>query len=279
MALSGRDDVVYSSENLSKTKAEMEDLLSDPVVLQKAKEFRRAVPSDAPEDLIKTLDIIIRACACNDMSSSPEAKSVREQTGKLESDLEFARNQMKLGYTTSEGTFQSLSSVGLRNLLTTSPEETTRKAAYEGLRSIGPFVCDHGFVEIVKLRNKLAKCLGFVDYYDYKVTNSEGFSKAKLFEILDGLEVGTRPLMEEARRELERRFGTAALEPWNSSYMMSGSIVKKMVRSVVFDFMFCFCDISISSVLTIASCCYQRIPTFRLQSRWSAMFVRMLPWE
>jgi hypothetical protein len=55
----------------------------------------------------------------------------------------------------------------------TSKDEAIRKAAYEGLRSVGPFVLENGFVEIIKLRNKMAKS-GFIDYYDYKVTNAEG---------------------------------------------------------------------------------------------------------
>lgn len=110
----------------------------------------------------------------------------------------------------------------------TADDEVTRKAAYQGLRTIGPFVCDNGFLEVVKLRNKLAKLLGFEDYYDYTVTNAEGFSKKKLFEILDGLEEGTRPLMEKARAELKKRHGETALEPWNMGFVMAGSVIKKM---------------------------------------------------
>jgi Peptidase family M3 len=63
---------------------------------------------------------------------------------------------------------------------------------------------------------------------DYKVTNAEGFGKQKLFEILDGLETGTRPIMVNARKELASRFGDDSLEPWNTSYKMAGSIVVKM---------------------------------------------------
>ncbi len=37
---------------------------------------------------------------------------------------------------------------------------------------------------MVKARNVMAKALGYVDYYDYKVTQAEGFNKARLFEIL-----------------------------------------------------------------------------------------------
>lgn len=233
MALSNTADTTYSAENLTLMKKEMEDLLSDAEIRKKAESLRRqleeaaAVPADS--DLMKTLSIIVRTCDCYDMSSAPEAKALREECGTLESKLEMARNQMQLGYTVAgSGEFTEASSVGLRNLLRTSPEEDVRKAAYNGLRSIGPFVLDHGFVEIIKLRNKTAKALGFLDYYDYKVTNAEGFGKLQLFEMLDGLEQGTRPIMEKARKELSARFGEDANEPWNTGYKMSGSIIAKM---------------------------------------------------
>jgi hypothetical protein len=229
MALSNTSDTEYSAENLTKTKTEMENLLSDPAVRKQAETLREGViDGDAPADLIKTLDIIIRTCLCYDMSSAPEAKKLREETVKIESELEMARNVMQLGYTLPDKSFHPMSSVGLRNEMRTSQDEAVRKAAYEGLRSIGPFVLDNGFVEIIKLRNKVAKSLGFIDYYDYKVTNAEGFGKVKLFEILDGLEMGTRPIMVSAREELAKRHGEDALSPWNTSFKMAGSIVAKM---------------------------------------------------
>jgi hypothetical protein len=228
MDLLSTDDLVFSAENLSKTKKEMEDLLSDYSTVKKAQTLKESLPDVAPKDLVDCLEIIISTCAC--YSTSPENKEVRESTSLIESELELKRNRMESGYTDADGTFQKASSGGLRNLLQTNPDEKTRKAAYEGLRSIGPFVCENGFVEIIKLRNKLAKSLGFVDYYDYKVTNAEGMSKQKLFEIIDGLEEGTRPIMEASLKELEKRHGADVLEPWNTSFKLAGSIVEKMVR-------------------------------------------------
>mmetsp|Transcript_36439 Transcript_36439/g.79717 ORF Transcript_36439/g.79717 Transcript_36439/m.79717 type:complete len:648 (-) Transcript_36439:248-2191(-) len=218
----------YSTDLLSSTKKEMEDLLSDPKILEAAEAHKMAVGDCDKTDLVKTLDIIVRTCNCYSMPSAG-SKAIREQTSQIEGQLEMRRNEMKLGYTDpADGTFHALSSVGLRNLLRTASEESTRKAAYEGLRSIGPFVCAEGFVEIVKLRNKLARELGYEDYYDLTVTNAEGFGKKQLFEILDGLEEGTRPLMEEGRKELAKRHGDDALEPWNISFKMAGSVIKKM---------------------------------------------------
>jgi Zn-dependent oligopeptidase len=137
---------------------------------------------------------------------------------------------MTLRYTAPGGSFISMSSVGLRNVMTMDEDEVKRKAAYEGLCSIAPFICENSFVEIIKLQNKLAKSLGFEDYYGYKVTNTEGMSKQKLFEILDGLESGTRPIMEASLKELEKRHGSDALKPWNTGFKLAGSVIQKMVR-------------------------------------------------
>ena len=40
---------------------------------------------------------------------------------------------------------------------------------FTGLRSIGPFIVSNGFCEMVKLRNQMARKLGYIDFYDYKV--------------------------------------------------------------------------------------------------------------
>lgn len=68
----------------------------------------------------------------------------------------------------ASGAFVAASSVQLRNLMRVSEDEDTRKGAYEGLRSVGPFVAEQ-FLAIVKNRNKLARLLGFEDFYDLKV--------------------------------------------------------------------------------------------------------------
>ena len=238
MNLSRGPGAPYTSERLARTKSEMEAILSNDVTLKSAKEHLASIgEADKDSNLVKTLKIIIRTCQCYNMSDSPGAQDIRSQTSKIEAELEEKRNHMTLGYsvTKTDGqdgsnkkTFVEASSVALRNLMRTSDDEAIRKAAYEGLRSIGPFVCSNGFCEIIKLRNKLAKALGKEDYYDYTIQNAEGFDKKRLFEILDGLEVSTRPLMEEARKELARRHGDEALEPYNIGYMMAGDVVKKM---------------------------------------------------
>eukprot|EP00814_Leptocylindrus_danicus_P016230 CAMPEP_0116021066 /NCGR_PEP_ID=MMETSP0321-20121206/10165_1 /TAXON_ID=163516 /ORGANISM="Leptocylindrus danicus var. danicus, Strain B650" /LENGTH=633 /DNA_ID=CAMNT_0003491865 /DNA_START=38 /DNA_END=1939 /DNA_ORIENTATION=+ len=220
----------YSTDLLASTKSDMEALLADNDMLQKAKGYLNALDEckEVDEDLAKTLGVIVRSCQCYNMGDDPSAQDIRNKTSKLEGELGEKRNFMKLGYTNSSGKFVESSSVALRNKMRTSNDESDRKAAYEGLRSIGPFVCSNGFCDIVKLRNQLAKSLGKEDYYDYTIQNAEGFSKKRLFEILDDLEEKTRPLMQQAREELSERHGVAALEPHNMGFMMAGSVIQKM---------------------------------------------------
>ena len=151
------------------------------------------------------LKIFEKTFGCYIMESA-DALTLREKCTEIEGTLEDSRNKMKLG-ATIEGAFVELSSVGLRSRMRVDADEATRKACYEGVRAIPDFVVANGFVELVKARNSMAKALGYVDYYDYKVTQAEGFNKEALFKILDTLEQGTRPLMEAARTLLEKEKG------------------------------------------------------------------------
>jgi Angiotensin-converting enzyme/Peptidase family M3 len=221
-------DPQFTASNLTAAKKAKEDMLSDYGTVEKAQALKDSLPADvSPKNLQKCLDIIIRTCKC--YATSPAVKAIREELSMKESQLEMERNRMELGYTDPhDKSFHSLSSVGLRNIMVTNKDEATRKAAYEGLRSIGPFVLDHGFVDIVKLRNKMAKELGFVDYYDMKVTRAEGMSKRELFEVLDTLEESTRGLMEKSLKDIEDLHGPDALLPYNTGYMLSGAVTEKL---------------------------------------------------
>lgn len=113
------------------------------------------------------------------------AIEIKERILRLEAELSESRNHMNLGYIhPSTGEFIKASSVQLRNLLRTNDDPAIRLSCLEGLRSIGPFVAEK-FCEIIKLRNRLARSLGYECFYDMKVTQAEGFNKRTLFNILE----------------------------------------------------------------------------------------------
>ncbi len=160
------------------------------------------------------------------MIESVEARAIKEELTAREGALEGARNAMSLGYTPpGGGAFVPASSVLLRTRMRTDDDEALRRACFDGLAAIAPAVAPE-LANVVKLRNKMARALGFSDYYDLKVTQAEGFGKVRLFEILDGLEARTRPLMAAARAGVAAAKGEAALQPWNLGHALSGDVTR-----------------------------------------------------
>ncbi len=157
------------------------------------------------------------------------AQKLSAEIVELEGKLLVARGGMELGYKDpASGEFKRATTNELSNLKRISDDEATRKAAYDGLKSIGPFALEHGFLEIIAKRNELGKSCGYEDYYDWKVQRTEGFSKRKLFELLDDLEVRTRESAQKAIAKITKDHGQAAARGWNFEHFRSGSIAKEL---------------------------------------------------
>ena len=151
-----------------------------------------------------------------------EAREILEEIVGRETELQRRRGGMKLGYTRPDGTFAEASSVALGNNLRTSPDAALREASFFGLRSIEAFALENEYAEIVRLRNRFARRLGYEDFYDYKVQWAEGFDKKTLFGFLDDLEVKTRAKAATEVDRLRAENGDAALDPWNFAYLTQG---------------------------------------------------------
>jgi Zn-dependent oligopeptidase len=157
----------------------------------------------------------------------PEAKALQKRIIELEGKLEQARRAMKLGYIDPQtGERVASDSMGLSLLMRTSENEALRRAAHAGLKEIEAFVLSHGFIELVQERNRLGRMLGYEDYYDFKVSRNEGFSKKELFTLLDELERDTRQACANSIEKLKKEKGPSASEAWNFGFYSSGSITK-----------------------------------------------------
>ena len=225
-----KDSPVGTGEALSKSKTAYEGFLADPANLKEVQTALEALVDgqDAQGEDQKILSIMEKTFRCYQLPSK-EAEDLRQRITEDEFVLQNEiRGGMKLGYVDPKsGNFVKASSVLLRTTMATAEDEETRKAAYDGARSIGPTVAEQ-FVKVVKMRNKFAKSMGYVDFYDYKCTMAEGFSKATLFgDFLGPLEERSRPIMEDARARLAAEKGEAALKPWNTSQALAGDVTKK----------------------------------------------------
>ena len=153
-----------------------------------------------------------------------DARELAEWIVGLEGDLAQARSKMELGFRRSDGSIERASSVRLSVMIDNDPDEARRRAAWDGLRAIEPFVLENGFLEIVQERNRLGRIIGGEDYYDARVRRTERMSKREIFDLLDGLEERTREAGRRAIDELRAEHGDELTKPWNVRYLVAGDV-------------------------------------------------------
>lgn len=215
MGIADESDVMASAE------IEMRDFLGDTTIMSKLRALADQTNGASEGDVLRGWLLTFERNAIK----TTEGRSLYRECVEAERALNAARGEMTLGYVEpSTGKLTPASSVALSNGVSTGENEAFRRACHEGLRSIERFVLDHGFPEIVRLRNRFARAEGYSDFYEYRVRANEGFGKDTVFRLLDDLEARTR---EKARAELEglaRTRGSAAISPWNLGFYAGGSL-------------------------------------------------------
>ncbi|MFM2153778.1 MAG: hypothetical protein RL199_2213 [Pseudomonadota bacterium] len=170
----------------------------------------------------------IRLFRCQTLENV-EARALSADIVKAEAALGRERGAMPLGFHDPRtGKFEAASSNKLALLVANDPDERVRKAAFEGLRSIEPYVLSKGFLEIVRMRNKLGRMLGYEDYYDWKVSVAEGMRKRDVFARLEAFLKATEARTNEELAKFAEKHGPSALEPWNFGFLRSGALAKEL---------------------------------------------------
>jgi hypothetical protein len=221
------DDAQAAGHAAERAEQAYNSFLQDPARLAELRAFERDAAGASLEDQHVLQGWIAMFGA--HVVESAEGRALSSEIVELEGALARQRGAMPLGYLDPKsGQRVAASSVRLSLMLASEKDEALRKAAFEGLASIERFVLDHGFLDIVKKRNRLARLLGYEDYYDFRVQVVERMSKARLFALLDDLVERTSL---PAQAELERcaaALGPSALLPWNFRYYKSGKRVARL---------------------------------------------------
>lgn len=109
----------------------------------------------------------------------------------------------------------------LKDILRESGDLELRRRAWEASKQIGSEVVDE-LLALVRMRNQAARELGFANYYAMMLELDE-LNPDRLFEVLDQVDRGTRPLWDRYKGELDAalsvRFGVpvSELRPWHYS--------------------------------------------------------------
>ncbi len=215
-----------AQERLTHAEIALNRFLQAPDQLRRLRRLEAAnAGSDAERRILKGWIAMFAAHVVED----PAGQKLSEEIVEREQALALARGEMQLGYVDPDtGVFHRASSVKLSLMMRSERDERRRRAAFEGLRSIEPFVLDHGFLEIVEMRNRLGRLLGYEDYYDWKVSVVEQMSKRALFAKLDDLERRTAGRTHDDLVVFERKHGAGSRDPWNFPFLRSGKLMEAL---------------------------------------------------
>lgn len=159
--------------------------------------------------LARQLDLLYNEYLGNQIPKETIAELVRRET-ELESTFTNFRAEYR---------GRRVSDNEIKEILTEENDSDLRRQAWEASKQIGGEVAPR-LLELVELRNRVARDLGFRDYYAMALALQE-IDEDELFIVLDRLEERTAAPFAEAKgrldRQLAERFGVAveALRPWH----------------------------------------------------------------
>lgn len=199
--------------------AKRDTFRANPKFVKKIHELREHADT---EERVR-LDYWLRFFEC--YQCPKEALSIKNKISKLESVIIKKRGSRKEGYIDPyTKKFTKASSVKMSTMISTDPDERIRKACFEAKEKLALDYVDE-YIEVVALRNKYARILGYEDFYDYKVQREDGMTKDELFSIFDHIYEKTKYAKDDIK-EMEKNI-PGLRKPWNFHYMTSGDFTKE----------------------------------------------------
>lgn len=147
------------------------------------------------------------------ISSLSDKEKINELT-KMQSDLEQKFNTFRVKYKGKEITDNDV-----ENILKTSKNSTELKRVWEDSKKIGDLVSSD-VVKMAKMRNEIAKDLGFSDHQKMALTLNEQ-DPEEMDKLFDELDLATKDIYAEAKGEIDealaKRYGikVSELQPWH----------------------------------------------------------------
>eukprot|EP01137_Pigoraptor_chileana_P034075 Opistho-2@26052 len=194
--------------------------ISDPARLQATRAHLAALQAGAPEPereaLVHGLSGWLAVFEAN-IVDNDEGRALMAELIAAESALFAAKKQLAPTHLNERGEREVASLSMLATNAATNPDEAARRSSFEAFQAIERWVLDHGFLDLVRLRNRFARTLGFPNYFELKLQKNERMSSAQLFAILDDFVARTEAANTRALADLKARHGETALEPMYSA--------------------------------------------------------------
>ncbi|RUR56124.1 peptidase M3 [Aeromonas veronii] len=196
-------------------------------------ELREMLAQADEDDLKRGLQGWIAFFECN-VIEDPAAATLMDELVAAEAALFARRKGLKLTLLDEQGQRVAGSLPAASTSLAASPNEAVRQSALAMFHTLEQWVVDNGFLEVVAIRNRFARAMGYRDYFDYKVRKNEQMSPEQLFAILDDFIARTDARLQQSLVELKAAKGEAALQPHNLRYSVSGDVTCQLDPYVPF---------------------------------------------
>lgn len=196
-------------------------------------ELREMLAQADEDDLKRGLQGWIAFFECN-VIEDPAASALMDELVAAEAALFARRKGLKLTLLDEQGQQVVGSLPAASTSLAASPNEAVRQSALAMFHTLEQWVVGNGFLEVVALRNRFARAMGYRDYFDYKVRKNEQMSPEQLFAILDDFIARTDGRLQQSLAELKAAKGEAALLPHNLRYSVSGDVTRQLDPYVPF---------------------------------------------
>ncbi|WP_224717877.1 M3 family metallopeptidase [Pectobacterium versatile] len=224
----GNDEV---SERFSAAESAYKRFISQP---QRLAELRThlATLENSPRDeqqqaLLHGLQGWYRFFDCN-VIEDPQAQALMDEIITAESALYAKRKSYEMTHLDAKGERVSASLGELLTNQATNDTEAYRQSSQQALRDLEQWLLQNGFPELISLRNRFARQMGYRNYFDYKVNKTERMTPEQLFAILDPFEEQTREANARSLKNLADEKGEEALQPWNIRYASAGDVTRQL---------------------------------------------------
>jgi oligoendopeptidase F len=225
--------MAISDDQAGFTRAESayKDFISDPAKLRETRAHvaqLQTLPANPVRDaLLHGLTGWVALFEANTIDND-EGRALMRAIIEAEAALFARKKDLQPRHINEHGESEVASLSMLATNLATNRLEERRRSSFESLREIERWVLDHGFLDLVKLRNRFARALGFSNYFELKLRKNERMTPAQLERILDDFVTRTDQANARSLAELRTAHGAPATEPWNLRFFASGDVVRRM---------------------------------------------------
>jgi hypothetical protein len=207
------------------------EFVGDPAKLTKTRDqiavVRAAAPGAERDALLHGLGGWLALFEAN-IIDSPEGRSLMREIVDAESVLFERKRAYEPRHLTESGEWEIASLAMLGTNIATNRVEEQRKSSFEAFREIERWVLEHGWLDLVRLRNRFARALGYENYFDLKLQKNERMDTPALLRLLDDFIRQTDAANTRTLGDLCARHGEAATAPWNLRFHASGDVVRRL---------------------------------------------------